>query len=80
MSKLQFNYGVMNAGKSTGLLLSEYNYRERGMRTLLFTPKIDDRCGGNVVRFSRDSFIFVLNVDIITKMKYSGDDHVKTGM
>jgi thymidine kinase len=35
----------MNAGKSTVLLQSSYNYRERGMRTLLFTPSIDTRYG-----------------------------------
>src|SRR5258707_4229516 len=35
----------MNAGKSTVLLQSSYNYRERGMRTLLFTPSIDTRHG-----------------------------------
>lgn len=33
----------MNAGKSTTLLQSAYNYQERGMTTLLFTPAIDDR-------------------------------------
>jgi len=35
----------MNAGKSTTLLQSSYNYRERGMQTLLFAPKFDDRFG-----------------------------------
>jgi thymidine kinase len=33
----------MNAGKSTVLLQSSHNYRERGMETLLFTPAIDNR-------------------------------------
>jgi thymidine kinase len=33
----------MNAGKSTTLLQSNYNYRERGMETLLFTPALDTR-------------------------------------
>lgn len=33
----------MNAGKTTTLLQSSYNYRERGMDTLLFTPSIDNR-------------------------------------
>jgi len=33
----------MNAGKSTALLQSAYNYEERGMSTLLFAPKFDDR-------------------------------------
>ncbi len=39
----------MNAGKSTILLQSSYNYRERGMRTLVFAPEIDDRFGAGVV-------------------------------
>lgn len=41
MAKLYFYYSAMNAGKSTVLLQSSYNYRERGMRTLLLTPAID---------------------------------------
>ena len=43
MAKLYFYYAAMNAGKSTVLLQSSYNYRERGMQTLLFTPMIDTR-------------------------------------
>jgi thymidine kinase len=43
MAKLYFYYSAMNAGKSTVLLQSSHNYRERGMQTLLFTPAIDDR-------------------------------------
>lgn len=45
MAKLHFYYSAMNAGKSTTLLQSSYNYRERGMKTLLLTPMIDDRYG-----------------------------------
>ena len=43
MAKLYFYYAAMNAGKSTVLLQSSHNYRERGMHTLLFTPVIDTR-------------------------------------
>lgn len=43
MSKVYFYYSAMNAGKSTVLLQSSYNYQERGMRTLLFTPEMDTR-------------------------------------
>ena len=35
MAKLYFHYATMNAGKSTMLLQASYNYRERGMHTLL---------------------------------------------
>lgn len=45
MAKLYFYYSAMNAGKSTVLLQSSYNYRERGMRTLVFTPACDTRAG-----------------------------------
>lgn len=45
MAKLYFYYASMNAGKSTTLLQADFNYRERGMRTLLFTAAIDDRAG-----------------------------------
>jgi len=43
MAKLYFYYAAMNAGKSTVLLQSSHNYRERGMQTLLFTASIDTR-------------------------------------
>ncbi len=49
MAKLYFYYSAMNAGKSTVLLQSAYNYQERGMETLLFTPSIDKRFGVNKV-------------------------------
>ena len=43
MAKLYFYYSSMNAGKSTILLQSSYNYRERGMQTLILSPELDDR-------------------------------------
>lgn len=45
MAQLYFYYSAMNAGKSTSLLQSSYNYRERGMHTKLYTAAIDDRYG-----------------------------------
>jgi len=50
MAKLYFYYSTMNAGKTTALLQSAHNYRERGMRPLLFTPALDDRAGRGVIR------------------------------
>ena len=43
MAKLYFYYSTMNAGKSTTLLQSSYNYRERNMNTIVYTAAIDDR-------------------------------------
>ncbi|MEH6495234.1 MAG: thymidine kinase [Pseudomonas marincola] len=45
MAKLYFYYSTMNAGKSTTLLQSAFNYKERGMQTLLLTAAFDDRYG-----------------------------------
>ena len=45
MAKFYFYYAAMNAGKSTNLLQSAHNYEERYMKTLIFTPKLDDRYG-----------------------------------
>jgi thymidine kinase len=45
MAKLYYYYSSMNAGKSTALLQSSYNYRERGMHTLILAPDFDDRYG-----------------------------------
>lgn len=50
MAKLYFYYSAMNAGKSTVLLQSSYNYHERGMRTLLFTPALDTRAGAGRIK------------------------------
>jgi thymidine kinase len=49
MAKLYFYYSSMNAGKSTALLQSSYNYRERGMDTLVLAPEFDDRYGAGKV-------------------------------
>ena len=40
----------MNAGKTTTLVQSAYNYRERGMNTLVLKPEIDERYSSSIVR------------------------------
>ena len=71
MAKLYFYYSAMNAGKTTTLLQSAYNYHERGMRTLILTPALDNRFGDGVVasriglkanarRFGGDDDLFAL--------------------
>ena len=45
MAKLYFYYASMNAGKSTVLLQADFNYRERGMETMLWTAGLDHRAG-----------------------------------
>ena len=66
MAKLYFYFASMNAGKSTTLLQADFNYRERGMTTMLWTAQLDDRSedkaiesriglGANAHRFSPDT-------------------------
>ncbi|CAM3053279.1 thymidine kinase [Legionella steigerwaltii] len=68
MAKLYFYFAAMNAGKSTVLLQSSYNYRERGMNTLLFTPSIDNRYQYGTVHsrigLSEQALIFNPNDDL----------------
>lgn len=49
MAKLYFYYASMNAGKSTTLLQADFNYRERGMATMLWTAQLDDRGGTRAI-------------------------------
>ena len=48
MAKLYFYFASMNAGKSSTLLQADFNYRERGMRTMLWTARLDSRSEGMV--------------------------------
>ncbi len=43
MAQLYFYYSAMNAGKSTTLLQSSFNYKEKGMEPVIFTAAIDNR-------------------------------------
>lgn len=49
MASLYFYYSAMNAGKTTSLLQTDYNYYERGMHTALFTCAIDNRYGQGII-------------------------------
>jgi thymidine kinase len=68
MAKLYFYYASMNAGKSTTLLQASFNYRERGMHTMLFTAAIDDRAGAGVIAsrigLAADAHMFAPETDI----------------
>ncbi len=73
MAKLYFYYSAMNAGKTTVLLQSAYNYRERGMTPLLFTPKLDDRFRVGVVKsrigLEADALAFDGSTDLLALVR-----------
>jgi thymidine kinase len=79
MAKLYFYYSAMNAGKTTTLLQSAHNYHERGMRTLILTPRLDSRYGEGVVQsriglrapghiFERDEDLAAIASDNIARL------------
>ena len=49
MAKLYFRYGAMNCGKSTNLMQVAYNYKERGMESIVMKPRIDTKGDNKVV-------------------------------
>ena len=49
MAKLYFRYGAMNCGKTTALIQVDYNYRERGMSTVIIKPDTDTKGSDKVV-------------------------------
>jgi thymidine kinase len=69
MAQLYFYYSAMNAGKSTALLQSAYNYQERGMQAAIFTAAFDDRFGlGKVssrIGLSMDALLFDEELDFV---------------
>jgi thymidine kinase len=67
MAKLYFYYSTMNAGKSTALLQASHNYEERGMRTLLFTARLDSRDSGKIhsrIGIAREARLFHPELDL----------------
>ncbi|CAM3794635.1 MULTISPECIES: thymidine kinase [Pseudoalteromonas] len=73
MAQLYFYYSAMNAGKSTTLLQSAFNYRERGMEPVILTAAIDDRAGvGKVssrIGLQADAHIFDAEKDVFELIK-----------
>jgi thymidine kinase len=70
LAKVYFYYAAMNAGKSTTLLQADFNYRERGMETMLWTAKLDERAGAGVIgsriALSAPAHTYDANVDLFT--------------
>lgn len=71
MAQLYFYYSAMNAGKSTTLLQSAYNYRERGMQVAIFTASFDDRFGlGKVssrIGLAMDALLFDQTLNFVDR-------------
>jgi thymidine kinase len=79
VAKLYFYYSAMNAGKTTTLLQSAHNYRERGMRVAILTPRLDDRAGpGRVasrIGLASDAIAFEREQDLESLVRTDIADH-----
>jgi len=73
LAQLYYYYSAMNAGKSTSLLQSSYNYRERGMNTFVLTASIDERAGvGKVasrIGIETDAHVFSSDDNLATMIE-----------
>ena len=49
-AKLWFFYGAMGSSKTADALMKQYNYHEKGMRTALLKPKLENRDGEKIIR------------------------------
>ena len=49
MAQLYFKYGAMGSSKTANALMARFNYEERGQKTLLVKPRLDQRDGDHMV-------------------------------
>ena len=72
MAKLYFYYASMNAGKSSTLLQTAFNYGERGMRVSLWTAALDNRPGFGAISsrigLASDAHRYETDTDIETRV------------
>ncbi|MEL7518191.1 MAG: thymidine kinase [Pseudomonadota bacterium] len=77
MAKLYFYYSSMNAGKSTTMLQADFNYRERGMRTMVWTAELDTRSAGMVksrIGLEADAHLYRPDTDLFAEVE---SEHAK---
>ena len=76
MAKLYFYYASMNAGKSSTLLQADFNYRERGMRTMVWTARLDTRGEGMVrsrIGLEADAHLYDPDTDLWKAIRAAHD-------
>ena len=80
MAKLYFKYGAMGSSKTANALITKFNYEERGMKTWLIKPSLDDRDGEDVVRsrigLEARAYVVTPGSDLYKEFSRHGDCHV----
>ena len=72
MAKLYFYYSSMNAGKSTTMLQADFNYRERGMHTMLWTAELDTRSAGKIksrIGLEANAWLYTAETDLFERVE-----------
>lgn len=80
MAKLHFTHAAMNAGKSSLLLQTDFNYRERGMHCLLLTAALDTRAGVGTIAsrlgMKAEAHTFAPDTDLTGMLEKAAQDKV----
>ncbi len=80
MAKLYFKYGAMGSSKTANALITKFNYEERGMKTWLIKPSVDDRDGADAVRsrigLESRAYVVTPEIDLYREFCGRGDCHV----
>ena len=74
MAKLYFKYGAMKSGKTTDIIKTYYNYKEKGMNVLIMKPGDDKKAGSNIQSRSgaelNADYVVPLNIDVYQLITY----------
>lgn len=74
MTKIIFNYGTMNSGKTTNLLTTKYQIEQYGINTSVYKPSMDTRDKDIVSRTGIstpvDHYIKELDDNMLSNFKY----------
>lgn len=74
MAKLYFKYGAMKSGKTTDIIKTYYNYKEKGMNVLIMKPGDDKKAGSNIQSRSgaelNADYVVLLNIDVYQLITY----------
>lgn len=74
MAKLYFKYGPMKCGKTTDIIKTYYNYKEKDMNVLIMKPGDDKKAGSKIQNRAgaelNTDYVVSPNVDIYNLIAY----------
>ena len=74
MAKLYLKYGAMKSGKTTDIIKTYYNYKEKGMNVLIMKPGDDKKAGSNIQSRSgaelNADYVVPSNIDVYQLITY----------